>query len=223
MINDFRCQSPVFGNCVRYSGDELDTTDCDLTVCEGEDYDSIIQDFYAVLCQLLSADAETDCFVKVSATDECCSYLQAKITNEDETVTIEKITDEETGCEVLDFSVANPLHPLEWIDLDPESPFIVGSIFQYSIDDYGNVRVRGTLSGDELNGGGTIIATLPLGFRPLTDGGIYSSGVINFIDENGIGFAIIGVDGSGVLTVTPPATSTGESVVVAINYEFNIN
>lgn len=213
MNDNFRCRSSLPGYCVLFGGAELATTDCDLTVCTGEEYDTIIEDFYEKICELLS----NDCLVQTSATDDCCDYLQAKITAADQTITIEKLTDGDTGCEVLDLSVTPEV--LDWTSLTPEGVFSVTVGLQYSKDSLGNVYLRGEISGDPSMGNNTV-AILPSGFRPTVFYHQFPA-ILALVSDNTIHVGMITINTSG--TVVFYCDTNLAAGLIPLNYTFNIN
>lgn len=84
-----------------YSGTTLNA--CTPIICEGTNLNTVIASLYEALCNI-----QLNCKVQVSSTDECCGYLQAKLTSSDHSISIEKISsdnDDGDTCELLDLTV----------------------------------------------------------------------------------------------------------------------
>lgn len=115
---------------ILYTGPELEAEGCDLEICTGISLDEVIAKFHETLC----ASGGT-CLVKVSSTDECCNYLRAKFTSEDESITFTvNSTDDSNGnaCETIDLSVASEKNVL-YNNWTPVSSDIEADLISYTM------------------------------------------------------------------------------------------
>lgn len=94
----------VFSSQVKYSGDVLELDNCSITICNGDSLNEIIETLYTKLCEGVS-----ECKIKVTEDDECCDFLDTKISSEDGSIIKEVLTDETTGCQTLDLSVRDSI------------------------------------------------------------------------------------------------------------------
>lgn len=112
---------------------------------------TVLQEFDTKLCQI----NEENCTVKVSGDDECCAYLEDKITA-GTGISITKLTANPSNCQSLQISV-NP-GSLVWNNIPLTANFstIVGyQIPQYSDPDvFGRVWFRGSF---------TFLTNIPIG------------------------------------------------------------
>lgn len=136
---------------------------------------SVLQAIDSKLCQI----NESNCTVKVSATDQCCSYLQTKLVA-GAGITITKNSDRQ-ACETL--TIASNPATLVWNDLPLSTNFVTPSATiigswqkpQYSnVDSLGRIWFRGTftcktgytLSNGAGNTANLLATAMPVGYRP---------------------------------------------------------
>ena len=119
-------------------------------------------------------DIESGCKVKVSADDACCDYLYNKLTSDNQSISIEILTDEPSGCQKINIETSPS--SIVWHDINMTSTFSVIPNYQrpqYSDPDaLGRVWFRGSAtlapSAEILPGVPVTFATSNLGtsYRP---------------------------------------------------------
>lgn len=142
-MESFNCQNTIFTSCIKYTGDTLNTTDCTLNeICAGTELNDILENFYDTLCSVSEV-----CKIKVSSTDDCCNYLQGKLTSTDNSISFTKNSADDSdgnSCETLNLS-------------STYSPIIINDQTQYDLVNIGDFNTYTITAGTVANNGDQII------------------------------------------------------------------
>lgn len=201
---------------IQYSGEELNTEGCGITICQGTAMNDIIADIYEQLCS-----EETTCLIKVSEDDECCNYLQGKLISSDDSISMEVVTTEDedgNSCETLD---------LTWVQEEPEWEALTldGSVTNYGSDNRtaqirkwanGRVQIRGRVQVTSFATGDKLTADLDAAYIP-------SQGEVRSVNVNNSGTYYPGeilITNTGEFRLYAGTTGT---VFLGIFIEYDIN
>lgn len=149
--------------------------------------------------------------IAADSTDVTAGYLFDKVESSDSSITI---SDDTTGTHQVDFKVT----ALVWTTLAPAGTFTAANAFQYAKDGYGNVYVRGAISGDPAQGNNTI-GTLPVNFRPTVNTPFPT--VWLQTSDSTVYAELMTINTTGVM-VLYMSTNLG-SGTTPVNFMFNVN
>lgn len=163
--NNVFCENIINSNCVQYTG----ATKTCLNIKPGNTLNQIL-DALEVKC-LESSDANSTCLVKISEEDDCCGFLDDKITTGSDIV---KTIDGNEGrtCQTLNLNLKQDswTNNFEGIQF---SGFLSGFEMgvpnaQYTKSINNSVKLRGTLKKINNNNNNTYVnlLVLPPGYRP---------------------------------------------------------
>lgn len=177
------CLSTNYTSCIFYTGKTYSTAVDGIEICLGKSLNVILE---TIIDRILSI--EDACTVKVSSTDECCGYLSEKITSD--SLDIETVTDEETGCETLSIEIPTPT----WEAITLGTTFTNQGNENARASVYLNkVELRGRITGSSITTT-TTICTLDTEYRPantryinvnVNNSGNYYPGIIQ-IQSTGV-------------------------------------
>ncbi len=171
---------------------------------------SVLEAIDAKLCQ----NQESTCTVSVSATDDCCGYLEDKITNGVGT-TVTKPS--ERICETLQVDINNytytsvtPNFLQKWVN----SPGLVNLAVGTNGTDV--IRLKGHITNGSLSALTTVAATLPIDFRP-TELKVFTS--LTFVTGLVILWSIL-ISPNGEISVTPniQGTTAGKTWTLSLDF-----
>lgn len=187
--------------------------------CADTEANATLSDVLIALDEKICETQTSNCSVKVSSDDTCCSTLESKITV---STGLTKSTTNPGGCEALNIAISCP----QWNNLTPNASTKWSNkgagfqTLQYSTVVGCVVKVRGVVKNGSYTNLYNLVATLPVGHRPLLKrvfgGYTYFDTTTSTYKAGGIT-----IDTDGSIYVSISGSGSYQTVPIELTFETN--
>lgn len=226
---EITCEDFIASNCVYYSGATLSCPSGNTSVNYGDTVTVALTKMYELLCQNSTSNT-----VQITANDTCYGYLASKITSTSLAITIsnpgacEKLNIEEKCWTWNTIGVSagdGNFNTIKKWKSYSNSGLLGASDYQsvqYSSVKQCTVKLRGTAYNNSYTNSSTLVATLPIGFRPLKTRR-YSVNYIVYGGSSAVNPGIVEINNVGQIYFYSNNLTSGNYLVSLDGIEFETN